>query len=576
MSNHHDNHNEKLIGVLAEFDDADALLAGAREIHAAGYQKLDAYSPFPIHGIDEAIGIKRSILPFICLFVGIGACGFGVFLQWYVNAFVDSPIFPGYDYYISGKPLWSLPANIPVIFEIVVLASAFAAFFGMLILNKLPQLANPLHRIARFRRATNDRFFLTIDVDDEKFDMEGTSNDLMNAGATEIEPIRIDQTDHKLPAFVRTIGILLSVLLLVPPVLVFRAQGMTNRDPRLHVNPDMDFQTKFKPQTVGPNLMAGVDRADPRYVWSDVRSARLPIDGTIARNQLEDDWEFFHGIKSPVNDDSANHDAARFFGGGVSISTQSISNTSLVSAQQFLSQETEGEAAQDVESTAPESEAQDVEPQEGGTEDLPPEPDWVTEFPERLAINASTLIRGRKMYEINCVACHGYAGDGDGLVNKRALELATINRNGLPGAEWTEAQSFHHPDLVAQPAGRVFDTITNGRATMGPYGSRIKPADRWAIVLYIKALQETRINSTEKFVVPESTPTTPVEEESDSDVPATDDPEPDDAAEADGAANAPPEKSDDPDQDREPEQAESGNGGQSNPAAVEFNRVKDD
>jgi mono/diheme cytochrome c family protein len=94
------------------------------------------------------------------------------------------------------------------------------------------------------------------------------------------------------------------------------------------------------------------------------------------------------------------------------------------------------------------------------------------------------------MFNINCSVCHGYAGEGDGLVNQRAMALAV---NGT--ATWTTAKSLYDPTVIEQPVGRIFDTITNGRATMGPYGSRISPQDRWAIVLYVKALQETHRNA---------------------------------------------------------------------------------
>ena len=149
----------KLVGLLAQFDDPDTLVAACARARQAGYKKMDAYSPFPVHGIDPALGIRRSRLPFFVLVIGLSACVFGLGLQYYCNAADASPLFPGYGFLISGKPMFSVPANIPVAFEIIVLSSAFAAFFGMWGFNRLPRFANPLHRIDRFRRATNDRFF---------------------------------------------------------------------------------------------------------------------------------------------------------------------------------------------------------------------------------------------------------------------------------------------------------------------------------------------------------------------------------------------------------------------------------
>ncbi len=169
-SNENTTNDQRLVGLLAQFEDPDSLVNACDQARQDGYQKMDAYSPFPVHGIDPAIGISRTILPFIVLAVGLGACVVGLGLQYYSNnATSVFGLFPGYPFKISGKPYFSLPANIPVTFEIIVLSSAFAAFFGMWILNGLPRLANPLLRISRFKRATNDKFFLMIDQHDGQF-----------------------------------------------------------------------------------------------------------------------------------------------------------------------------------------------------------------------------------------------------------------------------------------------------------------------------------------------------------------------------------------------------------------------
>ena len=193
--------DSKLVGLLAQFDDPDSLVAACNQAREAGYTKTDAFSPFPVHGIDPALGIKRSILPFIVLGVALGAVCIGLGMQWYTNtdSGTISPAFPGYPFKISGKPYFSLPANIPVTFEVIVLSSAFATFFGMWILNKLPMLSNPLHRISRFKRATNDKFFLMIEEKDEKFDAASTQAQLNEWGAVAIEECRQDLTDNVLP-----------------------------------------------------------------------------------------------------------------------------------------------------------------------------------------------------------------------------------------------------------------------------------------------------------------------------------------------------------------------------------------
>ena len=216
--------NKKLIGLLAQFEDPDALLHACAQARDRGYKKMDSFTPFPVHGIEEAMGIPRTILPFIVLAVGITGCLVGLFMQYYTNAADWSPLFPGYAFKISGKPLFSIPANIPVTFEVVVLSSAIATFIGMWALNQLPRLANPLHRISRFRRATNDKFFLMIDAKDPQFDHESTGSELTEWGASALEDVNMDLTDQQLPGWLQMVGMMVALLLLIPPVLIFRAQ----------------------------------------------------------------------------------------------------------------------------------------------------------------------------------------------------------------------------------------------------------------------------------------------------------------------------------------------------------------
>ena len=118
----------------------------------------------------------------------------------------------------------------------------------------------------------------------------------------------------------------------------------------------------------------------------------------------------------------------------------------------------------------------------------PAEPDWITEFPENVNVNMDLLERGQNRFNIYCSVCHGYAGNGDGLVNARAMALASTGK-----AQWTAAKSLNEPAIIKNPVGRIFDTISNGRGTMGPYKSQIPVEDRWAIVAYVRALQGTGI-----------------------------------------------------------------------------------
>lgn len=164
----------RIAAIMAEFDNVDAVMHAARTVRDAGYKIWDVHSPFPIHGIDSAMGNRMTILPWIVLCGGLTGLFGGLLLTWWSNAsHVPTPFMPnlqGYQFLISGKPTWSLPANIPVIFETTVLCSALTTVFGMLIMNKLPMLYNPLFKVDRFRRVTDDRFFVVVDARDKQFD----------------------------------------------------------------------------------------------------------------------------------------------------------------------------------------------------------------------------------------------------------------------------------------------------------------------------------------------------------------------------------------------------------------------
>jgi hypothetical protein len=157
-----------LYGVVAEFDAAETLIAGALKTVAAGYRNMEAYSPFPIEGLDEALGFHRSRVPLITLIGGIvGGVG-GFFMQWFA-AVIHYPT------NIGGRPLNSWPAFIPVTFELTILCAAIATVLGMLGLNGLPMPYHPLFNVTSFERASRDRFFLCIESIDPKFERDATT-----------------------------------------------------------------------------------------------------------------------------------------------------------------------------------------------------------------------------------------------------------------------------------------------------------------------------------------------------------------------------------------------------------------
>lgn len=169
-------------GYLVEFETVDQVLAAARRMRDAGYRDWDVHSPFPVHGIDGAMGIRGTRLPFFVL-GGAATGALGAFLlQSWMNGI-------NYRYVVSGKPFISLAPDVPIMFEITVLLSAFAAFFGMLIFNRLPELHHWTSASERFRRATSDRFFISLDARDPAFREDEAVRFLRGLGGTNLERV---------------------------------------------------------------------------------------------------------------------------------------------------------------------------------------------------------------------------------------------------------------------------------------------------------------------------------------------------------------------------------------------------
>lgn len=172
----------RVFGLVAEFGSAVDLVSAARAAREEGYRKMDAYSPFPVHGLSEAVGFRVRKLPWIVLAGGVvGALG-GFFMQYYASV-IDYPL------NIGGKPLNSWPAFIPVTFEMTILLAAFSAVLGMLALNGLPRPHHPLFNSERFEGASCDRFMLCIESGDPKFDMDGTKEFLQSLNPAAVEEV---------------------------------------------------------------------------------------------------------------------------------------------------------------------------------------------------------------------------------------------------------------------------------------------------------------------------------------------------------------------------------------------------
>ncbi len=384
----------ELYGLLAEFNSPGELIAAAEKVRDAGFTKWDCYSPFPVHGIDPAMGIKRTRLPWFIFVCGLCGLGGGLLLQWWTNAF-------NWPWIVSGKPFFSIPANIPVTFETTILASAFASFLGMWIFNKLPQVWHPLFRQERFLKVTDDGFFIGIEADDGKFQRGKTEKLLGDAGASAVEACYLDPDPERrqIPRVVIAFIIASTCLALVPLALIVKAHHTRSDKPHLHIFPDMDFQEKFNPQT-------------KTSLFADHRSVRSQVAGTVARGELRTDTHFYEGT---------------------------------IAGQ------------------------------------------WATTFPARFEVSERTMARGKERFEIFCSPCHGASGRGDGLVNKRAQELGSASTNA-----WTPPTDLSHSGVVQAPHGQIYATITHGLRAMPSYKAQISEKDRWAIVLYLRALQRSQ------------------------------------------------------------------------------------
>jgi len=176
------NKDAPIYGLLAEFADPEALLEAVRRARAAGYRKMDAYTPFPVEHLAEELGFHHTALPLIVLIGGLIGCGGGFLLQYWISA-VDYPL------NIGGRPLNSWPAFIPVTFELTILCAALFAVLGMLGLNGLPMPYHSLFNSPRFALASRNRFFLCIEASDRQFNREATAkflSELKPAGVSEV------------------------------------------------------------------------------------------------------------------------------------------------------------------------------------------------------------------------------------------------------------------------------------------------------------------------------------------------------------------------------------------------------
>lgn len=180
----HAIHNDqpKVHGLIAEFDDPEQLVQAAQAAYKAGYRQMDAYSPFPIHGLAEAVGFRKTYVSLFTLLGGLTGAAVGFVMQYFATVV-------HYPYMASGKPFNSWPSYMPITFEVTILFGAFAALGSMLALNGLPQPYHPIFNAKRFERASSDGFFLCIETGDAQYDAGGTRDFLQGLNPVEVSEV---------------------------------------------------------------------------------------------------------------------------------------------------------------------------------------------------------------------------------------------------------------------------------------------------------------------------------------------------------------------------------------------------
>lgn len=179
---------------LAKYENTADILHAAEKVRKAGYTKFDVHTPFPVHGMDAAMGLPDSVVGWIVFGGGLTGVSCAYLMMWWMGG-VDYPLIVG------GKPGFTLPSSVPIMFELMVLFSAFGALFGMLALNKLPRHHHPVFESETFREATDDKFFISIEAEDPKFELSETKSMLETTHPTIVElveePVEEEEQDQK-------------------------------------------------------------------------------------------------------------------------------------------------------------------------------------------------------------------------------------------------------------------------------------------------------------------------------------------------------------------------------------------
>ncbi|MGD8779350.1 MAG: DUF3341 domain-containing protein [Ignavibacteria bacterium] len=359
------------------FDTPDEIIKAANQVAEDGYKKFDVNTPYPVHGMDKAMKLGASPLGYVALVLGLSGTLLALGVMYWMVA-VDYPVV------IGGKPFFAFPAFVPIMFEVTVLLASVGTVLVMLfILFKLPNNAHPLHDTDYMKATSCDKYGISIQADDPKFEENTVKEYFSKLGAKNITPIYYDEkeinTKHKVlePKF---IGFLIVVFIIVSGATYFSLNKLIIIPP---------FSWMMEQEKVVPQ--------ESSSAFENGRGMRQPVQGTVARGLIP------YAFKD--------------------------------------------------------------KPEEAGKFLINP-----------LSPTEETLALGKKKFEIYCSPCHGNLGKGDSMLR----------------GQFPNPPSLHSEKARQWPDGRVYHIITEGQNVMPGYSSQLSRRERWAIVLYIRALQRSQ------------------------------------------------------------------------------------
>ncbi len=365
-----------LYSLTGLFDTPDEIIAAAKKVQAEGYTKYDVNTPYPVHGMDSAMKLPMSRLPYVAMVVGLTGMFLALFFMWWTNS-VDYPLV------IGGKPYFALPAYVPIMFEVTVLSASIATVVTMIaIVFKFPNNSHPLLDTEYMKHVSVDKYGISISAEDPKFNYESVKSLLESLGAKNISPVyfKDEVINFKPNTFEPKFVLSLIGLFIVVSGLTYVTLN------KLMYLPPFDWMME-------QSKVIAQERSD---VFEDGRGMRTPVEGTVARGFLP--------YKYKDNPDAAG---------------------------KFL-----------------------VNP---------------------LPATEENLQVGETKFDIYCSPCHGYLAEGDSRLK----------------GQFPNPPSLHSAKVRNWSDGRIYHVITEGQNAMPSYAYQLSREERWAIILYIRALQRS-------------------------------------------------------------------------------------